>query len=138
MHSILYVFHLILGVGLGFFLLLPWWTARLSRLSGLRLTGYLMAIQHAVVAGHWLIWLVIVTGGALLWFADRPVYWIYAVLAISGSVAWLIPHLSREIGKAAGEKELEAIRLERIRNLSFATSVCILLMVVLMGYPHLF
>jgi uncharacterized membrane protein len=136
MYEIMLTLHVLSAVGIGFYLLLPFVTARLAGLKGEKLAGYAGPLVTMNRIGQYILIVTFLTGGAML--HEAPVstaWWIIALLlvlilfALSGMMTKPLK------GLAGGESKNTAALSGKVRTFSIIHAIVLILAVLLMLNP---
>lgn len=133
--------HLLGSVGLGFYLLLPFFSMKLKGLSPAGQIGYAKGIHGLNRIGQWLLIVQFLTGGYLISSSNVSVPWIVvsivlflALGAASGMVAGPLKRIIGQDGNAGAAAPKDSSRLNAFSGVA---AILVVLLLILMYYREL-
>lgn len=129
--------HVLSAIFMGFYLLLPFLSQRLSALSGDKQQGFLHVLFAMNRAGQWAIWVAFISGGYLVSKNPYSMAWIVLAivlfLAIGALTGIMGKRMRLSLYSDSGSKIGQYIG--SIKTLSIVNGVLYFLIVTLMKFP---
>lgn len=136
-HFILFL-HVIGAVGMGFYLLLPFMTVKVSGLQATAQEGYAKVLHGGNRIAQILLIVQFLTGGYLISQADYQVVWMIIVIVLFLLIGALTGILGKRIKMFSSEAKAggnSSTSLAKIKTFSTIIAISLLITLYLMVYP---
>ncbi|AJS59581.1 hypothetical protein [Paenibacillus sp. IHBB 10380] len=139
MSSVMYFVHILGSLSVGFYLLLPFVVAKISKLSLPAQEGSAVAIRSLNIIAQFGLLVQFISGGYMLSKGSYSVAWMIVVIVLLVALFAVSGMMSKPLKAAiAGIKENKSIAVEtgKLRMMSSIIAVCMLVMVYLMVFSQ--
>jgi hypothetical protein len=139
MHQFLLFLHILGGVGMGFYLLLPILCLSLESIHGAERAGYIRSLRSANHYAGLLLFAQLITGGYLISQGKYAVGWMIAVLVLFLSMGPLTGIIRKQLRTAVKNFDTghdTDIEISKIRKLSLFPCLAMIALLILMVYPQ--